>query len=172
MKKENYIEKFELNWPGKKQAIKQITKDTKSTLCMHPDRSVNPEKTKNIFIEGDNLEALKLLQADYTEKIKLIYIDPPYNTGNNFVYTDNFKIKNNNGKLAIDSNPDEIIERNSINSGNIHANWLSMMLPRIYLSRNLLKVEGVILISIDHRENATLRLLLDSIYGEKNFVGE
>lgn len=172
MKKENCIEKFELNWPGKKQAFKQISKETKSTLCMHPDKSVNPGKTKNIFIEGDNLETLKLLQANYTKKIKLIYIDPPYNTSNNFVYTDNFKSKKNNEKLAIGSNPDEQINQNNIKSGSIHANWLSMIFPRLYLALNLLKDDGIILISIDHRENANLRLIMNSIYGEKNYVGE
>lgn len=172
MKKENYIEKFELNWPGKKLAIAEIDKEPKSKLVINCEKSFNPKKTKNIFIEGDNQEALKLLKADYTGKIKLIYIDPPYNTGNNFVYTDNFKSKQNNEKRSNDSNPDELIKRNNINSGRIHSNWLSMMFPRLYLAHNLLKNDGIILISIDHHESATLRLIMNSIYGEKNYVGE
>lgn len=169
---ENDVEKFELNWPGKKQAIAKINKEPKSTLNINHKKSVNSQTTENIFIEGDNLEALKLLQADYAKKIKLIYIDPPYNTGNSFVYTDNFKSKRNNGNLAADSNSDELIIRNNQNSGTLHANWLSMMFPRLFLARSLLKNEGIILISIDHRENATLRLIMDSIYGEKNYIGE
>jgi len=172
LKKENCIEKFELNWPGKKQAIKEISTKIKSILHICPDKSVKLNKTKNIFIEGDNLDAIKLLQTDYKGKIKLIYIDPPYNTGNNFIYTDNFKNKRNNENPVSGSNPAEVFDLNNHNSGTVHANWLSMMFPRLYLASSLLKDDGIILISIDHRENATLRLIMDNIYGEKNYIGE
>lgn len=166
-------ENFGLNWKGKSEAIKEISKKTKSKFQVITDKKYINENSKNIFIEGDNLDALKLMQKEYRQKIKMIYIDPPYNTGNNFIYSDDFSNKKKlTNKEYKNTDIEELINQNNINSASFHSDWLSMMLPRLYLSKNLLKPDGIIFISIDHRENATLRLLMNSIYGEENFIGE
>lgn len=138
------------------------------------EESVNFETTKNIFIEGDNLDALKLLQESYLGKIKLIYIDPPYNTGNDFIYKDNFA-QSTAEYLASSGQADATGARlvaNTESNGRFHSDWLSMMYPRLKLARNLLVDDGLLIASIDYRENFNLRLVLNEIFGSANFVGE
>ena len=167
-------ERYNFTWNGKQEA-KRIAQ-TPSTRTLRPSKkdSKDWDTTQNLYIEGDNLEVLKLLQKSYHKKVKMIYIDPPYNTGKDFVYKDNFKdnIKN---YLEITGQVDKQGNRLSANSdtnGRYHSDWLSMMYPRLKLARNLLKDDGVIFISIDDNEVANLRKLCDEIYGEDNFVGE
>ncbi len=166
-------ERFSLNWPGKAEYMKIIQQPSVATLKPARDESVNFDATENLFIEGDNLEVLKLLQKSYFGKVKMIYIDPPYNTGNEFIYPDKYsetldtyleytgQIDGNGHKFStnIDSN------------GRYHSRWLNMMYPRLYLARNLLREDGVIFISIDDHEQANLKALCDQIFGEENFVG-
>ncbi len=167
-------ERFGLFWPGKKRALRTAQEPTTATLRPVKDQSKDWETTKNVFIEGDNLEVLKILQKHYHGKIKMIYIDPPYNTGKDFVYPDNYKEGletylewtkqvNEGGKK---------VSTNSESEGRYHSNWLNMMYPRLKLARNLLTQDGVIFVSIDENEDANLRLLLDTIFGASNFVGE
>ena len=165
-------EKYQLTWPGKKEAI--VTANTPTTNTLRPvrEKSVNFDTTENIYIEGDNLEALKILQESYLCKIKCIYIDPPYNTGNDFIYNDNFN-KDSNQELIdsgqIDEDGNRLVANNQSN-GKFHSNWLSMMYPRLKLARNLLTDDGVIFISIDDHELFNLKKLCDEIFGENNFV--
>lgn len=165
-------EKYQLTWPGKKEAI--VTANTLTTKTLRPVRkkSVNFDTTENIYIEGDNLEALKILQESYLGKIKCIYIDPPYNTGNDFIYNDNFN-KDSNQELLdsgqIDEEGNRLVTNNQSN-GKFHSNWLSMMYPRLKLARNLLTDDGVIFISIDDNEYSNLKRTCDEIFGENNFV--
>ena len=163
---------YGLQWVGKKEARKLAFQSPKGTLNFVENDGVNSETTKNIFIEGDNLEVLRILQKSYSGKIKLIYIDPPYNTGNDFVYNDDFK-EPVEKYLQRTSQADEegLLISNPRSSGRFHANWLSMMLPRLKLARTFLREDGVIFISIDDNEVANLRLLLDEIFGEGNFIG-
>lgn len=165
-------EKYQLTWPGKKEAI--VTANTPTTNTLRPvrEKSVNFDTTENIYIEGDNLEALKILQESYLGKIKCIYIDPPYNTGNDFIYNDNFN-KDSNQELLDSGQIDEDGNRliaNSQSAGRFHSNWLSMMYPRLKLARNLLSKDGVILISIDDNELYNLKKICDEIFGENNFI--
>lgn len=167
-------ERFGLFWPGKRRAIRAAQQPTSATL--NPDRqnSKNWDNTKNIFIEGDNLEVLKILQKHYHGKIKMIYIDPPYNTGNDFIYPDNYKeglasylewsnqIAQSGAKLSTNTESD----------GRYHSSWLSMMYPRLKLARNLLTDDGAIFISIDSNESDNLRKICNEIFGESNFVNE
>lgn len=144
-------EKYQLTWPGKKEAV--VTANTPTTNTLRPvrEKSVNFDTTENVYIEGDNLEALKILQESYLGKIKCIYIDPPYNTGNDFIYKDNFN-KDANQELIDSGQMDEEGNRlvaNNQSNGKFHSNWLSMMYPRLKLARNLLTDDGVIFISID-----------------------
>ena len=166
-------ERFGLSWPGKMRALRAAQEPTTATLKPVLDKSKNWEHTKNVFIEGDNLETLKILQKHYHGKIKLIYIDPPYNTGKDFVYPDNFREGletylewsrqvNEEGKK---------LSSNSESEGRYHSNWLNMMYPRLKLARNLLTNDGAIFISIDDVEQAHLRKLCDEVFGEANFVG-
>lgn len=165
-------EKYQLTWPGKKEAI--VTANTPTTNTLRPvrEKSVNFDTTENIYIEGDNLEALKILQESYLGKIKCIYIDPPYNTGNDFIYNDNFN-KDSNQELIdsgqIDEDGNRLIANNQSN-GKFHSNWLTMMYPRLKLARNLLSEDGVIFISIDDHELFNLKKLCDEIFGENNFI--
>lgn len=165
-------EKYELTWPGKKESIVEANTPTKNTLIPERDKSVDFDNTKNIYIEGDNLEALKILQNSYLNKIKCIYIDPPYNTGNDFIYKDNFK-KDSNQELEesgqIDDEGNRLVA-NSSSNGRFHSDWLSMMYPRLKLARNLLTDDGIIFISIDDNEVDNLRKICDEIFGEENFV--
>ncbi|WP_437340805.1 site-specific DNA-methyltransferase [Burkholderia contaminans] len=164
-------EKYGLNWHGKRRARQLALTPSTGTLRPCPDESVDWDTTKNLMIEGDNLEVLKLLQKSYAGKVKLIYIDPPYNTGNDFVYPDNFQdnIKNYleltgqiEGGQKIGSNTDA--------SGRFHTDWLNMIYPRLKLARSLLRDDGVICISIDDAEEANLRKVCDDIFGEENHL--
>src|SRR5690606_40653595 len=166
-------ERYRLEWPGKKEAI--VTAHIPTTKTLRPVRedSVDFDNTENIYIEGDNLEVLKLLQESYLGKIKMIYIDPPYNTGNDFVYKDNFTIKNEEWK-EISGDYNDYNQRLVVNpetAGRFHSDWLCMMFPRLKLARNLLKVDGVIFISIDDNEVHNLRKVCDEIFGEANYRG-
>lgn len=147
-------EKYQLTWPGKKEAIVLSNERINKTLRPIKEKSVNFDNTENIYIEGDNLEALKILQESYLNKIKCIYIDPPYNTGNDFIYNDSFK-KDSNEELVESGQADEEGNRlvsNNQSNGRFHSDWLNMIYPRLKLSRNLLRDDGVIFISIDENE--------------------
>ncbi|PKO43528.1 MAG: site-specific DNA-methyltransferase [Betaproteobacteria bacterium HGW-Betaproteobacteria-22] len=165
-------ERYRLEWPGKREAIVTANLPTTKTLRPVREDSVDFDNTENIYIEGDNLEVLKLLQESYLGKIKMIYIDPPYNTGNDFVYKDNFS-KDKDEDLFESGQKDELNQRLVVNpesSGRYHSDWLSMMYPRLKLARNLLREDGVIFISIDQNEIDNLKKLCDEIFGEMNFV--
>ena len=169
---EGQKERYRLEWPGKKEAI--VTANLPSTKTLRPIRedSVDFDNTENIYIEGDNLEVLKLLQESYLGKIKMIYIDPPYNTGKDFVYKDNFS-KEAQYELLESGQKDESNQRLVVNpetSGRYHSDWLSMMYPRLKLARNLMTNDGVIFISIDDNEVHNLRKICDEIFGENNFI--
>jgi len=165
-------ERFGLNWAGKSECYKVIQDPSIATLKPCKDESVNWDSTENLFIEGDNLEVLKLLQRSYYGKIKMIYIDPPYNTGKEFIYPDNYK-ENLDTYLAYTGQTDENGRKFSTNSetdGRFHSKWLSMMYPRLFLARNLLKDDGVIFVSIDDNEVDNLKKLCNEIFGEENFI--
>lgn len=165
-------EKYELTWPGKRDAIIETKTPTTKTLVPLREKSVDFDNTKNVYIEGDNLEVLKVLQESYLNKIKCIYIDPPYNTGNDFIYKDDFK-KDAKQELAESGQIDEIGNKfiqNTETNGRYHSDWLNMMYPRIKLARNLLKEDGVIFISIDDNEYDNLKKVCDEIFGETNFI--
>lgn len=165
-------EYYRFTWAGKSMARKEANKPSTGTLRPNKTDSKNWDTTQNIFIEGDNLEAQKLLQKSYANKIKMIYIDPPYNTGSDFVYKDNYS-DNLNNYLSITGQLDEEGKKNSTNSesdGRYHSNWLNMMYPRLKLARNLLKEDGVIFISIDDNEVVNLKKITDEIFGENNFI--
>jgi adenine-specific DNA-methyltransferase len=166
-------EKYGLSWAGKSRAFQAIRTPATGTLVPQKEESKNWDDTENLFIEGDNLEVLKLLQKHYREKIKMIYIDPPYNTGKDFVYKDNFtqgvadyyeQTGQTQGGIKMSTNTEK--------NGRYHSDWLTMMYPRLFLACNLLKEDGVIFVSIDDNEVANLRLIMDEIFGEENFVGE
>lgn len=163
-------ERYGLTWPGKNECLKIIQQASTATLKPRRKESVRFDDSENLFIEGDNLEALKLLQKAYYGKVKAIYIDPPYNTGNEFVYSDKFADPIET-YLQYTGQLDENGRKNSTNgetNGRHHSNWLSMMYPRLYLARQLLAEDGVIFISIDDNEMPGLRLLCDEIFGEEN----
>ncbi len=165
-------ERFGLFWPGKKRALRAAQAPTTATLKPDQANSKEWDTTQNVFIEGDNLEVLKLLQRHYHNKVKLIYIDPPYNTGKDFVYPDNFT-EGLNTYLAWTQQVNEEgrkVGSNTEADGRFHSNWLNMMYPRLKLARNLLTDDGVIFISIDDNEVANLRRLCDEIFGEHNFI--
>lgn len=170
-------ERYGLSWKGKSEVFRTIQETTTKTLKPIRDESADFDNTGNLFIEGDNLEALKILQRSYYGKVKMIYIDPPYNTGNDFVYNDKFVedrkeyeqeagIRDGNGDIK------EIngLRKNSKDGGHFHSNWLNMMYPRLYLARNLLRQDGVIFISINDNEIHNLKLMMNEIFGEENFV--
>src|SRR5690606_452922 len=166
-------ERYRLEWPGKKEAIVTANLPTTKTLRPVREDSVDFDNTENLYIEGDNLEVLKLLQESYLGKIKMIYIDPPYNTGKDFVYKDNFS-KDAQEELIESGQKDEYNQRlvaNPDTAGRYHSDWLSMMYPRLKLARNLLKENGIIFISIDDNEVHSLMKICDEIFGEFNFVG-
>ena len=168
-------EKYELNWAGKQNAKKIVQQGIgNKTLKFLAKDSKNADTTENIYIEGDNLEVLKLLRQNYYNSIKMIYIDPPYNTGNDFVYNDTFKMDKEESDKAeeIISENNEKLQKNQKSTNRYHANWLNMMYPRLKLARDLLTDDGVIFISIDDNEQANLKRLCDEIFGEENFVGE
>ncbi|MFZ1360528.1 MAG: site-specific DNA-methyltransferase [Candidatus Saccharimonadales bacterium] len=167
-------ERFGLFWPGKKRAMRAAQDPTTATLKPAKDESKDWDTTNNIFIEGDNLEVLKVLQKQYHNAIKMIYIDPPYNTGKDFVYPDNFKEGLAN-YLEFSQQVDagnKKISTNTETAGRYHSNWLNMMYPRLKLARNLLTDDGVIFISIDDAEQPHLRKLCDEIFSEGNFIAQ
>ncbi len=167
-------ERYQFTWNGKEQAKRIATTPSLGTLRPAPEESVNWDSTENLYIEGDNLEVLKILQKSYFGKVKMIYIDPPYNTGKDFVYKDDFKDNLANyqrltGQKDEEGNP---LTTNADSSGRYHSNWLNMMYPRLKLARNLLRDDGVIFISIDDNEVHNLRKICDEIFGEGNFIAE
>jgi len=163
-------EKYQLTWPGKKEAIMMANTAINKTLRPVKEKSVDFDNTQNIYIEGDNLEALKILQESYLNKIKSIYIDPPYNTGNDFIYNDKFINENElEDSGQIDEYKNKLIS-NSESNGRFHSDWLSMMYSRLKIARNLLTEDGSIYISIDDNEYDNLKKVTDEIFGENNFV--
>lgn len=166
-------ERYHLNWPGKREALLTANAPIAKTLRPCREESVDFDTTQNLFIEGDNLDALKLLQETYLGKVKMIYIDPPYNTGNDFIYEDDFS-ENSEGFLKRSNQKDEEGNRlvaNKEANGRFHSDWLSMMYPRIKLARNLLREDGVIFISIDDWEIGNFRVICEEVLGRKNFIG-
>lgn len=165
-------ERYSFSWAGKRDALKILQTPSRATLVPARKESVDFDKTQNLFIEGDNLEALKLLYKPYFGQVKMIYIDPPYNTGNDFVYPDNFADPLDTylkltGQKDSDGN---LLTSNAETSGRYHSAWLSMMYPRLFLARQLLQDDGVIFVSIDDNEVHDLRLLMNEIFGEENFI--
>ena len=164
-------ERFGLTWPGKREAIRAAQTPTTATLMPDKQNSIDWDATQNVFIEGDNLEVLKILQKHYYGKIKMIYIDPPYNTGNDFVYSDDYADPIGTYlERTGQSDTEGKLSTNTESDGRFHSNWLNMMYPRLKLARNLLRHDGVLFVSIDDNEVSNLRLLLDNIFGEQNFV--
>ena len=157
---------YELNWFGKLEAIENTYKPTNKKLIEDKESSKNWNNTENLYIEGDNLDVLKLLQKDYFGKIKMIYIDPPYNTGNDFIYKDNFRNNITNYKEVTN----QTTKANAETSGGYHTDWLNMMYPRLKLARNLLREDGVMFISIDDNEVNNLKKICDEIFGENGYV--
>ncbi len=165
-------ERYGLNWHGKRAARQLALTPSAGTLRPDPAQSVDWDTTQNLMIEGENLEVLKLLQKPYAGKVKLIYIDPPYNTGKDFIYPDNFRDSIGN-YLSLTGQRGEAGEKLTTNpesSGRFHTDWLNMMYPRLFLARNLLRADGAIFVSIDDHEVAHLRLVMDEIFGPENFV--
>lgn len=165
-------ERYGMNWPGKADCFKTIQTPSLGTLRPRPEESVEFDSTENLIIEGDNLEVLKLLQKSYLGKVKMIYIDPPYNTGNDFIYPDNFS-ESLQTYLQYTGQVDDEGRKfgtNTDTDGRFHSKWLNMMYPRFYLARNLLREDGVIFVSIDDNEVDNLRRLCNEIFGEENFI--
>ncbi|MEQ9229465.1 MAG: site-specific DNA-methyltransferase [Cyclobacteriaceae bacterium] len=167
-------ERYRLEWPGKREAIVTANLPTTKTLRPVREDSVDFDNTENLYIEGDNLEILKLLQESYLNKVKMIYIDPPYNTGNDFVYKDNFTqdINEYNEESGQKDENNQRLVANPETAGRYHSDWMSMMYPRLKLARNLLNSDGVIFISIDDNEVHNLRKICDEIFGESNFIAD
>jgi len=166
-------ERYDLSWVGKARAYAEAGMPVNKTLRPDLDESVNFNETENLFITGDNLDALKLLQESYLGKVDMIYIDPPYNTGKDFVYHDKFsKTFEEVKEESKDAEGNRQYTVNSRDNGRYHSDWLSMMYPRLRIARNLLSDTGVIFISIDDNEQANLKLLCDEVFGEENFVGQ
>jgi adenine-specific DNA-methyltransferase len=170
-------ERYVLNWAGKSDAFKVLQMPTTKTLIPAKDESVNFDETENIFIEGENLEVLKVLQKSYFGKVKMIYIDPPYNTGNDsFIYPDKFSESKADYEKRVGDKDEEgnktsdSFKKNSKENGQYHSNWLNMMMPRLYLAKNLLRQDGAIFISIDNNEVDNLILLVKEIFGEENLL--
>ena len=173
-------ERYVLNWAGKSDAFRVMQQPSSATLAPCREESVDFDNTRNIFIEGENMEVLKVLQKSYFGKVKMIYIDPPYNTGNDsFIYPDKFS-ETKEEYLRRVGDKDEagymtregMFRRNSKENGQYHSNWLNMMMPRLYLAKSLLREDGVIFISIDDNEVYNLRLLMNEIFGEENFIAQ
>ena len=167
-------ERYQFTWPDKKKAMLAANAPISATLRPVKEESVNFDTTENLYIEGDNLEVLKLLQETYLGKVKMIYIDPPYNTGNDFVYEDDFaqdkaEYMANSGQYDEQGNR---LEKNLDSNGRFHTDWLNMMYPRLKLAKNLLRDDGVIFISIDDNEIATMKLICNDIFGSSNFVAQ
>ena len=170
---EGLEERFVLNWPGKREALLTANAPIAKTVRPVPAESIDFSETKNLFIEGDNLEALKLLQTAYLGKVRLIYIDPPYNTGNDFIYDDDFSGNYDDYMVATHQSDDagNRLIANPESNGRFHSDWLSMMYSRMRLARNLLSENGVIFISISDNEQSNLKKLCDEVFGQENFLG-
>ena len=171
---EDAPEAYEFNWVGKQAARAEVLQPTKKTLRPVKEDSVDWDNTQNLYIEGDNLEVLKLLQKSYLGKVKMIYIDPPYNTGNDFVYHDDFAMSADEyaeASGAVDELGNKYI-KNMDSNGRFHSDWCSMIYSRLMVARSLLKEDGVIFISIDDNENYNLRKICDEIFGSSNFIAE
>ena len=174
----NYVvedeDHYNFTWHGKRKAGRLARTASTGTLRPYKDESVDWDSTKNLFIEGDNLEVLKLLQKTYHRQVKMIYIDPPYNTGREFIYPDRFQ-DNLDTYLKYTGQIDDEGKKFSVNSessGRYHTNWLNMMYPRLKLAKSLLSRDGVIFVSIDDNEVANLRALMNDIFGEENFISQ
>ena len=165
-------EAYEFTWVGKKAAIVEANKPIRKTLCPCKEESVNWDTTENLYIEGDNLEVLKLLQESYLGKIRIIYIDPPYNTGNDFIYNDNFSssVDDFEDEIGIYDEDGNRMFKNTDANGRFHSNWCSMIYSRLLLARNLLAEDGAIFVSIDRCEVSTLMPIMNEIFGESNYV--
>ena len=163
---------YEFTWAGKKASIVEANKPIRKTLRPCPEESKNWDTTENLYIEGDNLEVLKLLQEAYLGKVKMIYIDPPYNTGNDFIYADDFmrSQEEENEQMGMYDEDENHLFKNTDTNGRFHSDWCSMMYPRLMLARNLLSENGIILISIDDFEQDHLRALCDEVFGRANFI--
>src|SRR5690554_1879044 len=164
---------YEFTWVGKKQSIIEGNRPIRKTLRPCKEESKNWDTTENLYIEGDNLDVLKLMQNSYLNKVKMIYIDPPYNTGNDFIYRDNFKVSKEDyeEELGLFDEEENRLFKNTETNGRYHSDWCSMMYPRLQLARNLLTDDGVIFISIDDNEVHNLRKICDEVFGESNFIG-
>lgn len=162
------FEKYEFKWKGKSECLRLAQKRSTATLRPCPEESVGFDTTQNLYIEGDNLEVLKLLQKSYFRKVNMIYIDPPYNTGNDFVYEDDFKDPLARYKEVTQ----QTTKSNPETMGRYHTNWLNMMYPRLRLAANLLRDDGVIFISIDDNEVDNLKKLCNEVFGEENFIAQ
>lgn len=167
-------ENYEFTWPGKRKAIVEANKSVRMTLRPNLDKSSHWDDTENLYIEGDNLVVLKLLQESYLGKIKMIYIDPPYNTGSDLIYVDDFSVNSEEYGESIGLYDEEGLKlyKNTESNGRFHSDWCSMIYPRLMLARNLLSEDGIIFISIDDNEQANLKKICDEIFGEANCVGE
>jgi adenine-specific DNA-methyltransferase len=165
-------ERYSFSWAGKRDAIRILQTPSRATLIPARKESIDFDKTQNIFIEGDNLEVLKLLYKPYFGQVKMIYIDPPYNTGNDFVYPDNFADPLDTYLKLTGQKDSEgnLLTSNAETSGRYHSAWLSMMYPRLFLARQLLREDGVIFISIDDNETHNLRMIMNEVFGEENFI--
>lgn len=166
-------EAYEFTWVGKKASIVEANRPIRKTLRPCPEESVDWDTTENLYIEGDNLEVLKLLQESYLGKVKMIYIDPPYNTGNDFIYRDDFKMDSDEYEEQLgmfDEETGERLFKNTDSNGRFHSDWCSMIYPRLVVARNMLTPDGIIFISIDDAEVENLRKIADEVFGEHNFV--
>lgn len=163
---------YEFTWVGKKASIAEANRPIRKTLRPCPEESKDWDTTENLYIEGDNLEVLKLLQESYMGKVKMIYIDPPYNTGNDFIYADDFmrSQKEENEQMGMYDEEDNRLFKNTDSNGRFHSDWCSMMHSRLLLARNLLSDDGVIFISIDDNEQANLKKMCDEVFGKGNYV--
>ena len=167
-------ERYGINWSGKAECFKAIQSASLGTLLPHPEESVDFDTSENLIIEGDNLEVLKLMQKAYLGKIKMIYIDPPYNRGNDFIYPDNYS-ESLQTYLEYTGQIDAEGRKFSTNTdadGRFHSKWLNMVYPRLYLARNLLREDGVVFISIDEHEMSNLRKVCDEIFGDENHIAD
>jgi adenine-specific DNA-methyltransferase len=167
-------ERYHLDWPGKREALLAANAPIAKTLRPCREESVDFDTTKNLFIEGDNLDALKLLQETYLGKVKLIYIDPPYNTGNDFIYDDDFAEDSNTYFSKSNQTNDEGIRMiaNTEANGRFHSDWLNMMYPRLKLARNLLREDGLLFVSIDDNEAENMKVVLNEVFGAENFLAQ
>ena len=167
-------ERYEFSWVGKKASIVNANSPIRKTLRPCPEESKNWDSTENLYIEGDNLEVLKLLQESYLGKVKMIYIDPPYNTGNDFIYADDFvrSQQEEDEQMGLFNENGDRLFKNTDSNGRFHSDWCSMMYSRLLLARNMLSEDGGIFVSIDYNEVNTLKLMMDEIFGADNFQRE